>query len=84
MPLLDIEKTIKGLTADKAQQDLLRQGATLGLKAAIEEVERLLNSGCPKVPAYSAALQEALIYLKAMQHRAEKGQSTHPSTPVGD
>lgn len=97
MPLTDIEKTIQGITNQTAEQDLLRKGASLGLKVAIEDLERLQamaemsiqlseNQGLNPVQskAYAQALKDALVSCKAMLVRAQQGQSTHPSTPVGD
>lgn len=84
MPLIDIEKELSSKTADPKLLTQLREAACLGLKASIEEVERQLQNAKTQgyLPAYIAAQNEILIYLKAMLSRAEKGNPTHSGTPV--
>lgn len=84
MPLIDIEKELSNKTTDPKLLNQLREAACLGLKASIEEVERQLNNAKSQgyLPAYIAAQNEALIYLRAMLSRAEKGKPTHSGSSV--
>lgn len=84
MKLINVEEEIKALSKNNESSLDLRQGAILGMKASIQEIERQLDNSRKSnyLPAYIQAQSDALVYLKAMLSRIEKGEDTHPSTKV--
>ncbi len=84
MALTDIEKELQKMASSPEELDKLRKAAVLGLKVAIEDVERVETNAKSGnyLKAYLQALIDVLVPLRAMKSRAEQGQSTHPSSSV--
>lgn len=87
MSLTDLENELKKVALSPEELIKLRAAGSLGMKIAIEDVERLFNqaSNDPRYNVgYVAALREVLVFLRAMHGRAEKGLPTHGGSRVSD